>query len=62
MQYVVYQRSESGAIERCHTRITLSKPQRATQYPHPEKLTGWAERTVFWTREFGTAVGVAPKL
>lgn len=60
MQYVVYQRSESGTLTRAHDRIALAKTERAAQYPHLEKLLGWAERTVYWTRESGPAVGVAP--
>lgn len=60
MQYVVYQRSESGNLTRVHDRVTLSKIERTAEYPHAEKLLGWAERTVFWSRQDGPATGVAP--
>lgn len=60
MRYVTYSRSESGIVERTHNRVTMPAAQRAQDYPHTERLVGWPERTVYWTRRNGTANGVAP--
>jgi excisionase family DNA binding protein len=60
MQYIVYTRTESGAIVRVHDRVTLTKAERVADYQHRETLTGWPERAVYWTRATGRAAGVAP--
>jgi hypothetical protein len=59
MTYVTYTRSESGTVTRDHNRIQLAKAERTAQYPHAEKLLGWAERMVYWSSQTGAAIGVA---
>lgn len=60
MQYITYTRDESGIITRAHGRVTMSKAERAADYQHRETLTGWPERSVYWMREDGRSMGVAP--
>ena len=60
MRYVTYVRAESGAISRTHSRIVIPSAERARDYPHQEPLIGWPERSVYWTRETGSALGLAP--
>lgn len=59
MQYVVYERSESGIITRVHKPVQIKESARVLEYPHAEKLLGWAERVVYWNKAVGAAVGVA---
>lgn len=58
--YVVYTRTESGILERAHDRLELTAVERAAHYPYREPLAGWPEHAVFWSRETGSAIGVAP--
>lgn len=60
MDFVFYERNASGTLTRLHTVVKLSADERRTGYPHREALAGWPETVVYWTRECGPAVGVAP--
>ena len=60
MRYTVYTRDESGILTRTHEPARMSGEQRRADYPHRERLTGWPEASVYWTRETGPATGVAP--
>ena len=59
--YTTYSRDESGIVTRTHGIVTLTDNEREAEYPHAETLMGWTEVQVFWTRETGPAVGVAPR-
>lgn len=59
--YTTYSRDESGIVTRTHNIVTLTDAEREAEYPHAETLMGWAEVQVFWSRETGPAVGVAPR-
>jgi hypothetical protein len=60
MRYITYTRDESGVLQRTHGKLSITAAQRAEDYPHAERLVGWPERTVYWTRRSGAAVGLAP--
>lgn len=59
MRYVIYERTESGALVR-GKRVSLVALARRAVYPHRETLQGWPERSVYWAREVGPSFGVAP--
>lgn len=60
-KFVVYERSESGQLERSGRRVNLSVDDIWARYPHREAgLKGWAEKVVYWNKLTGPAVGFAP--
>ena len=60
MRYVTYTRPEDGIVSRTHGRVVMTGRERSEQYPHAERLVGWPERSVYWTRSTGPALGLAP--
>ena len=47
LEYIDYERSESGTLTRTHADVSLRSEVRRDSYPWREKLTGWPERSVF---------------
>jgi hypothetical protein len=60
MRYVTYTRTADGIVSRTHGRVVMPSRERAADYPHRERLQGWPERSVYWTRSTGAALGLAP--
>ncbi len=57
--YVLYTRTEAGAIERKDYAVFHYS---GTLVPdtHEESLVGWPESKVFWVKKTGASIGVAP--
>jgi hypothetical protein len=59
-KFIAYERTESGQVTRKHNRVNLSAEDIITRYNHPEKLLGWPEKKVYWSKNEGECVGFAP--
>ncbi|ARO88212.2 hypothetical protein EBAPG3_010705 [Nitrosospira lacus] len=59
-EYVLYIRSKTGAIERKSSYPIFWCYEWLLPYAHEEPLIGWPESKVFWAREIGPSVGIAP--
>lgn len=55
--WVIYARTESGAIERMY--VADGAAIDVAEYTYRESLTGWPETEVRWARETGPSAGVA---
>lgn len=58
-EYVFYIRTKEGAKERKNFPIFLCY-ESLVPYVHEEVLVGWPEDKVFWAKEEGPSVGMAP--
>lgn len=58
-RYVPYIRTKEGHIERIDFAI-FSSDKPVDTYPYEEALVGWPEPQVFWKKEEGPSIGVAP--
>ena len=59
-EYVLYIRSTAGTIERKSSYPIFWCYEWLIPYAHEEPLVGWPESRVFWAREIGPSVGIAP--
>ena len=61
MEYIIYERTESGDLTR--TGRVVDSEVTSLHFGHAieEKLTGWPERTIYWTNDTGFALGYAVK-
>ena len=57
---VPYIRTADGAIQRLSDRIYDSCGDSLDPYVYKQNLTGWPESRVFWAKETGPSLGVAP--
>jgi hypothetical protein len=57
---VPYIRNVDGSIVRIPDGIYQSSCNELGHYLFEEQLTGWPERKVFWAKEAGACLGVAP--
>ena len=57
---VPYIRTADGAIQRLSDRIYDSCGDSLELYVHTQNLVGWPEPRVFWAKETGPSLGVAP--
>jgi len=61
MEYIIYERSESGSLTRTGHVVDSEVTSLHMGQEIEEKLTGWPERTVYWTNDDGFAIGYALK-
>ena len=59
-KYVPYIRTKEGYIERKSYAIFNASESCVVPYVHEESLVGWPESKVYWAREAGPSVGLAP--
>jgi hypothetical protein len=59
-KYVPYIRTVEGYIERVSYAIFNSSDDSLDPYVHEESLVGWPETKVFWAKNTGPSVGLAP--
>lgn len=59
---VPYIRTSEGTIERLSGAVFNASDGSLDPYVHEESLVGWPESKVFWAKETGPSVGVAPFL
>jgi hypothetical protein len=59
-QLIPYIRTADGHIQRAANAIYNSPDDVLEPYVHEERLVGWAESKVFWAKESGASIGVAP--
>ena len=57
---VPYIRTADGAIQRLSDRIYDSCGDSLEPYIHTQNLVGWPEPRVFWAKETGPSLGIAP--
>ena len=57
---VPYIRTADGAIQRLSDRIYDSCGDSLEPYVYTQNLVGWPESRVFWAKETGPSLGVAP--
>jgi hypothetical protein len=57
---VPYIRTADGSIQRLSDRIYDSCGDSLEPYVHTQNLVGWPEPRVFWAKESGPSLGVAP--
>jgi hypothetical protein len=61
-KYVPYIRTAEGQIERVSYAVFNSPDEPPAPYVHEQSISGWPESRVFWARETGPSVGIAPLL
>lgn len=61
MEYIIYERSTSGDLTRTGRVVDSDVTSVYMGEQIEEKLTGWPERTVYWTNDDGFAIGYAVK-
>ncbi|MGH8685154.1 MAG: hypothetical protein ACREUM_07370 [Nitrosospira sp.] len=59
-KFVPYVRTAEGHIERVSYAIYNSPDNSLDPYVHEESLVGWPEPQVFWAKDVGPSVGIAP--
>lgn len=59
-QLIPYIRTAEGKIERVPHAIYNSPDDGLDPYVYEESLVGWPESKVFWAKESGPCIGVAP--
>jgi hypothetical protein len=60
VKYVPYVRTKEGHIERKSYAIFNASDNCLAPYVHEESLVGWPESKVYWARQAGPSVGLAP--
>jgi hypothetical protein len=58
--YVLYIRTREGAVRRRSTHPVFWCHESLIPYRHEELLSGWPEPRVFWARQTGPSIGIAP--
>ena len=61
-KYVPYIRTAEGYIERVSYAVFNSPDEPPAPYVHEQPISGWPESKVFWAKETGPSVGIAPLL
>ena len=61
-QLVPYIRTADGAIQRISDGIYLGSTEFLEPYVYKQTLVGWPEPRVFWAKETGPSLGIAPLL
>jgi hypothetical protein len=61
-QLIPYIRTAEGHIERISFAIYNAPDDVLEPYVYEERLVGWPESKVFWAKESGASIGVAPML
>ena len=61
MEYIIYERTESGDLTRTGRVVDSDVTSVYMREQIEEKLTGWPERTIYWTNDTGFAIGYAIK-
>lgn len=61
-KYVPYIRTAEGHIERVSYAVYNSLGEPPAPYVHEQSISGWPEPRVFWAKETGASVGIAPLL
>ncbi|PTR17670.1 MULTISPECIES: hypothetical protein [unclassified Nitrosospira] len=59
-KFIYYLRNTQGRIQRLDNVIAIAPHGLLAGYKHEEQVTGFPESTVFWARNEGSTVGVAP--
>ena len=59
-KYVPYVRTAEGYIQRISHAIYNCADNSLHPYVHEESLVGWPESTVYWAKDDGPSVGIAP--
>jgi hypothetical protein len=59
-KFIYYLRNRQGGIERLDTVMAIAPDGLLADYRHEEQVTGFPESTVFWARDEGSSLGVAP--
>lgn len=59
-KFVPYVRTAEGYIERISYAIFNSPDDSLDPYLYGEPLVGWPESQVFWAKDTGPSVGIAP--
>ena len=59
-KFVPYVRTAEGYLERISYAIFSSPDDSLDPYLHEESLVGWPESRVFWAKDVGPSVGIAP--
>ena len=59
-KFVYYLRNRQGGIERLNSVMAIAPDGLLAAYKHEEQVTGFPESTIFWARNEGATVGVAP--
>jgi hypothetical protein len=59
--YVLYIRTSGGAIRRRSNYPVFWCYESLIPYRHEELLSGWPELKVFWARQTGSSIGIAPE-
>ena len=59
-KFVAYIRTVEGYIERLSYAVFNSSDDSLDPYVHEELLVGWPESKVFWAKESGPSIGIAP--
>jgi len=59
-KFVYYLRTEEGDIKRLENMTVIGTIDLLGSYQYPEQLSGFPEHTVFWAKEKGLSIGMAP--
>ena len=59
-KYVLYMRTGEGTIQRRSNHPVFWCYESLIPYRHEESLRGWPESRVFWARQTGPTIGLAP--
>jgi hypothetical protein len=59
-EYVLYTRNRAGDITRRSSYPVFWCYESLVPYVHEEPLIGWPEFRVFWARQTGPSIGIAP--
>lgn len=57
---VPYIRTADGAIQRISDGIYVASDDSLEPYVYKQTLVGWPESRVFWAKETGPSLGIAP--
>lgn len=60
-ELVPYIRNADGSIVRVSDGIYQSSSKQMDPYLFEEQLTGWPESKVYWAKQSGPSLGVAPR-
>jgi hypothetical protein len=61
MEYVIYERDTSGILTRTGRVVDSEVMSLDMGQEIEEKMSGWPEKTVYWTNQDGFAIGYALK-
>jgi hypothetical protein len=59
-EYVLYIRNGEGIVQRRSTHPVFWCYESLIPYQYEEPLSGWPESRVFWARQAGATIGIAP--